>query len=138
MFSYSVGHFNDAGSKESYPLRMQEASEPSKRRTFHVSILGDGSVEVTEDISGWRSHVWAKLCLFSLPIPVVKQTSCTLPSRFNKSQLCPRGVDLTFSLSHTNSRLISRPEGKESLLEEEELSLLAILMLVEYVTYYRG
>lgn len=65
MFSYSVGHFNDAGSKESYPLRMQEASEPSKRRTFHVSILGDGSVEVTEDISGWRSHVWAKLCLFS-------------------------------------------------------------------------
>lgn len=73
-----------------------------------------------------------------LLIPVVKQTSCTLPSRFNKSQLCPRGVDLTFSLSHTNSRLISRPEGKESLLEEEELSLLAILMLVEYVTYYRG
>ena len=57
MFSYSVGHFNDVGSKESYPLRMQEASEPSKRRTFHVSILGDGSVEVTEDISGWRSHV---------------------------------------------------------------------------------
>lgn len=77
-------------------------------------------------------------CFPSLLIPVVKQTSCTLPSRFNKSQLCPRGVDLFFSLSHTNWRLISRPEGKESLLEEEELSLLAILMLVEYVTYYRG
>lgn len=66
-----------------------------------------------------------------LVIPLVKQTSCTLPSRFNKSQMYPRGVDLTFSFSHINLRLISRPEGKDSLLEEEELSLLAILMLVE-------